>query len=237
MHNWASLKSGDSSRSASCGSVRRWMLHRSRVEMEGLKRSSRRALERGGNGQWAVGNGEEGDWYAGVAEQGEFCEDPSEPTSSAQLPRPPLADRVEGQEEAGSSGNAALKSYCAKRFELCCMREFSHAACAAQGESCGVRVNGARGWSVRVIFLNAKGAKGSKRGMGGPPRRTYDMRVVSWADICLGCFKDMQGTSSAAGHLACREKYDGEKRRVCWRRGTISMRTCDLDAAFLFCMH
>lgn len=212
------------------------MLHRSRVEMEGLKRSSRRSLERGegeGSGIGDLGSGEEGDGEEGAL----VCEDPSELTSSTQLPRPPLADRVEGQEEAGSSGNAALKSYCAKRSELCCMREFSHAACTAQGESCGVRANGARGWSVRVIFLNAKGAKGAKRGMGGPPRRTYDMRVVSWAVICLGCFKDMQETSSVAGHLACREKYDGEKRRVCWRRGTISMRTCDLDAAFLFCMH
>lgn len=82
--------------------------------MEGLRRSSRRALERGGNGQWAIGNGEEG--------EGEVGRPPPSPLRGDTSPA--------GAGEA--AGNAVLKSYSGNRFDVCMVGIVADGVCGSR---------------------------------------------------------------------------------------------------------
>jgi len=100
-----------------------WMAQRSREEMEGLRRSSRRALV-----SWW-------DWYAEVAEGAEDAKGGLRKAGEEGRPPPFRQRRTGGDTSPGSPGeerlNAALKSYSANWFDVC-MWELSQTAWTAQ---------------------------------------------------------------------------------------------------------
>ena len=161
---------------SSCLSESSWSLHRSKTEMDGLTRSSRRASVRGGRGGSGVR-----DWGLGLGVR------PPPPTSSAppleargrrgqdpsaccagtsprgagrdKSPPPPQARGKRVGAELVSSGNAVLKSYSANWFAVF-MRELSHVYSSAQAR-CGV-VHGCCAQSVKC-----GGSLRTKRAMRG----------------------------------------------------------------------
>lgn len=188
MHDWARLNWSDSSRSASAFSESLWMAQRSREEMEGLRRSSRRALERGGNGQWAIGNGEEG--------EGEVGRPPPSRLRRATSPGSPGEERL----------NALSKSYSGNRFDVC-MWELSQTAwaaqvrvgvvrgCCARSGRCGVRLRTNREIGAGC-WVNGEGAEGLKRGYAevaesaeDAEKRGWDAGGVLGCCLCLGCLR------------------------------------------------
>ena len=111
--------------------------------MEGLRRSSRRALVRGeGARDWPLATGEDGEAEGGL---GGLVEDPSAdfvgtsprgagrdkiaPSVTLRVPPPPEA---RGRRVGAGCDAMELKSYSANRFDVC-IRELSHDGVAAQG--------------------------------------------------------------------------------------------------------